>query len=34
MNLGVWLMYPSLYNVVYTDIFPPKTGVIRREAEE
>ena len=23
-------MYPSLYNMVYTDIIPPKRGVERR----
>lgn len=31
---GVWLMYPSLYNVVYTDIYPPPRGVLRRATEE
>jgi hypothetical protein len=23
---GVWAFYPSLYNLVYTDIFPPAKG--------
>ena len=23
---GVWAFYPSLYNLVFTDIFPPAKG--------
>ena len=23
---GIWAFYPSIYNIVYTDIFPPAKG--------
>lgn len=28
ISLGVWAMYPSLYNMVYTDIIPPARGSV------
>ena len=30
---GTYLMYHSIYNMVYSDIFPPARGVERRIAE-
>ena len=26
----VWVSFPSLYNIVFTDIFPPAKGVLMR----
>lgn len=31
---GTWCLWPSIINMVYTDIFPPPDGVERRAVEE
>jgi hypothetical protein len=28
--MGVWIMYPSLYNWTFSTIIPPPTGVNKR----
>lgn len=34
VTFGTDIMYNHLYNFVYTDIYPPASGVLRRIEEE
>ncbi|KAM3138948.1 hypothetical protein pb186bvf_008961 [Paramecium bursaria] len=30
---AIWTTYPNLYNMIYTDFYPPPMGVERRKQE-